>query len=175
MEYLIKPIDSKNYILEQNQDQLGKLTYDSAFSCNKATVQMTNGSISRIENESVWKSDFIAKENEKPVFKSKFNWNSDITLSTLDLENNEDYILKAKGFWSDTHSLLDSHKNELLEIKSEYKWRKINWEYHIKSSEAFQFLNHKELLLFSIFQGLKAKSAHAAIFIVLFIVIISGH
>ncbi|MGH2664222.1 hypothetical protein [Flavobacterium sp.] len=162
MEYIIKPVNSKIYVLEQNQNELGRFIYDNVFSCNKATVQITNGPVFRIENISAWRSDFIVKENEKSIFKSRFDWNSDITFSTLEQENNKDYILKAKGFWSDTHSLLDQDKSELLEIKPAYKWKNFSCEYHIKSSEAFQTINHKELLLFSILQGLKTKLMHAA-------------
>ncbi len=171
----MKTIDSKNYVLEQNKTFLGKFTYDSSFSSNKATIQMENEPTCRIENESAWKSDFITKQNDTPLFRSKMNWHSNMIVSTLKEKEKKSYTLKSKGFWGCTHALLDQNSNELLEIKQEYQWRKFNYDYAITSSETFEALNHKTPLLFSTLQGLKIKTVYIAIFIVLIGVMVSSN
>ncbi len=175
MEYLIKAIDSKNYVLEQNQNVLGKLIYDSAFSCDKATVQIKDESIFRIENESNWSSDYIVKKGEQKLFKTKLNWSSELIISTLNQDNSNEYKLKAKGFWGDKHVLLDQTQNELFVVQSEYKWKKFNYEYSFKSTEAFQTIPYKEVLLFSVLQGLKKKTAFIAIFIIMISVMVTSN
>ena len=110
-----------------------------------------------------------------PLFKSKVDWNSNLILLTLKEEQQKAYTLKSKGFWGNTFSLMDQNFTELLEIKPEYKWRKFNYDYAITSSETFEALNYKTLLLFSILQGLKTKTAFIALFIILISVMVSSN
>lgn len=101
------------------------------------------------------------------------DWHSNMIVSTLKENEEKSYTLKSKGFLGSTYALLDQNSHELLEIKSEYKWRKFNYDYAINSSESFESLNYKTPLLFSIFQGLKIKTVYIAVFIILIGVMVS--
>jgi hypothetical protein len=174
MQYVIKALNSKNYALEQNQVFLGKLAYDNSFFCSKATIQIKGKSF-RIENTSHWNSECVIKEEEQRLFKTKLNWNSELIMNTLNQGNPKEYKLKAKSAWGNTHTLLDQNHKELFVIQSEYKWKKFNYEHAVTASEAFESIPDKELILFSVLQGIKTKTAYMALFIIFIGVILTSN
>ncbi len=146
MEYQAKLNDSKSFEVTQDNNLIGKLTYQSWFKFN-ASAMLGNGSTYQIEPKGFWGTTIELKDNEKVLANLKMHWNGDIVIQ-VDLTNVETgYVLKPKGLFNISFLLSDQNKNDLLVMKPHLKWNKLHCEYEIESSQDFEESSDKSLLL----------------------------
>jgi len=117
----------------------------------------------------------LTKKAEATIFQNKQNWNGDIDLTVLSDEPNKKYTLKTKSIWKDTQVLVDENKNEILVMSTKYNWKNWSYDFFFTCAESFSSIGNKELMLFTLMQGLKKKRMSVAVFIILIVVISANH
>lgn len=75
------------------------------------------------------------------------NWNGEIVIQTFFDEVEKNYIFRQKGVFKDSFIMTNPNGVELLVVKPDLKWFEMNYEYQISTSDAFEELNHKDILL----------------------------
>ena len=75
------------------------------------------------------------------------NWSGEIVVQTYFDGVESGYILKHRGFFKESFVLIDKEGPELLVMTSQLKWSKMNYEYLITTSDNFETLPGKEILL----------------------------
>lgn len=175
MRFEINPENSKTYILQKEQEQLGTLLYDGTFSQENAIIRLVKENNSKIEKKSFWGNEFVVKNGEIPIFHVKQNWNGNMDITNLQQEPNAKYTLKNKSFWKDIQVLVDENQKEILEIGSTYHWKAWNYSYWFQTNPTFQNLSNKELLLFTLMHGIRKVKATMVIFIMFIIIFSANH
>lgn len=128
-------------------DQLfGKLTYKSWFKFN-AVIELAINASYQVEPKGFWGTTIEVRDGENVVLKFKMNWSGEIVILTNHNNIEAGYIFKHKGIFKNSFFLTDQEGTELLVLKPHLKWKKMNYEYQITSSDTFETLPNKELLL----------------------------
>lgn len=173
MKLDIKTLNSKKFGLFESQNQLGTLTYNSSFTKDNGTIEVNNATISMFKNKGFLSSEIQIIRDNQIVFSivQKFSG----TLEIRSESNNKKYWLKSKNFWQGTKVLLDENQRELLVELKKYNWKNWSYDYSFETTNDFELLSEKELLLFCLFQGEQKIQANTiAAMIPIFIVIISA-
>ncbi|MCI1186886.1 hypothetical protein MON38_05600 [Hymenobacter sp. DH14] len=75
------------------------------------------------------------------------NWKGQILIRTLFGGPEAYYIFKQPSLLKNTFVLVHEDETELLSIEPDFKWTKLNSDYRLAASDAFEQLVRKELLL----------------------------
>jgi hypothetical protein len=75
------------------------------------------------------------------------NWNGEIIVQTFFNGIEKDYVIKHRGVFKDSFVLIDKEETELLVMKPHMKWNLMNYEYQVTTSDAFDALPYKEIIL----------------------------
>ncbi|WP_420148518.1 hypothetical protein [Spirosoma sp.] len=145
-EYQAKSNGSLSFDVTKGDSQIGKLIYQSWFTFN-STLELANGLIYTIEPKGFWGTTIELKDGDKVRLKFKMNWNGDIVIQTYFDGFEKGYVFKHKGIFKESFLLIDQDGIELLVTKPQIKWSKMNYEYQIMVSDAFEALANKEILL----------------------------
>ncbi|UOQ71787.1 hypothetical protein [Hymenobacter cellulosilyticus] len=145
-DYLIKSTDTRTFTLLAEAAVLGELKYTEWFSF-KAMLVLTNGPSLRIEPRGFWGTTIEAKDGDVVVLSFKMNWDGNIVLKSRLGGTNRAFVLKNQGLTKSGYVLLDKHGQELLTIRPDFKWNKINNDYSVSSSELFETFASKETLV----------------------------
>ena len=146
MEYQAKLNNSLSFDLTKDDQLIGKLSYKSWFKFD-AKMEIADKANYQVEPKGFWGSTIEIKDNEKVLLKFKMNWNGEIIVQTYFNDIEKDYIFKHKGIFKESFTLLDQEEMEFLVMKPHLKWSKMNYEYEITSSEIFETLSNKEIVL----------------------------
>ena len=76
----------------------------------------------------------------------------DITTNFNDIK--KVYLLKMKGLLESRYVLINPDDRELLAAKVDFKWTKLGLDYTIETSDEFDSLENKDLLLITILHSL---------------------
>lgn len=147
-EYQAKSNNSLSFDLTQGDQLIGKLSYKNWFTF-KALIEMVNNINYQVESKGLWGTTIELKDNDKVILKFKMNWNGEIVIQTYSSDIEEGYIFRHKGFFKESFILADQEGIELLIMKPNFKWNKMNYEYQITTSNDFEFFSNKEVLLMS--------------------------
>lgn len=145
-EYQAKSNTSLSFDLTKDDKLIGKLSYKSWFKFN-AEMEIANNSNYQIEPKGFWGTTIELKEKEKVLLKFKMNWNGEIVVQTYFDAFEKDYIFKQRGVFKESFILINQEEIELLVMKPHMKWRKMNYEYQITTSDLFETFSNKEILL----------------------------
>ena len=145
-EYKVNSKDTKSFYLLQDGLEIGSLVYEKWFSF-KAEMNLQKKDTFQIEPKGFWGTTIELKQHGKVLLNFKLNWNGNIIISTQFDSNEKGYVLKQKGILKTTYVLLDTKEEELLSIEPDFKWNKFNYDYNILTSETFESLNHRDMLL----------------------------
>jgi hypothetical protein len=75
------------------------------------------------------------------------NWNGEIVIQTYFDGVKDGFLFKHRGIFKDSFVLTDQQGTELFVMKPHLKWSTLNYEYQIITSESFEVLSNKEILL----------------------------
>lgn len=132
MDYKVQSLDTKNFILTGNGVEAGRLVYDSWFSF-KADMSI-GGTNYTIEPQGFWGTTVELKQNDTVVLDLKMNWNGNVLITVYGQEETA-YILKQKSILKNTYVLTDSDHTNVLSMEADFKWKKVNYEYHVTAAE----------------------------------------
>lgn len=145
-EYQAKISNTFSFDITKDNQSVGKLTYKSWFKFD-AELELTNHSKYRIEPKGFWGTIIELKEGENVLLKFNMNWNGDIIVQTFFDGIEKDYVFKHRGIFKESFVLIDKEGTELLVMKPHIKWNVMNYEYTITTTDIFEALSNKEILL----------------------------
>jgi hypothetical protein len=148
-EYKAKSTDTLSFSLTQDNNPVGELTYDSWFTF-KAKLELTDNKSFTVEPKGFWGTTIELKDSQNILLKFKMNWNGDIVIHTNFDNKEKDFIFKRRGVFNESFVLLDKEKNELLVVKSDFKWNKLKYDYVLTASDTFDNFDNQAILLLSI-------------------------
>ncbi len=120
-----------NFKILNGNECLLEVTYANWFA-SKAETTFKNTKL-EIKPKNIWQSKFSILKNDIPAGSITFNWKGHIIINTLDQEHlKTQYVLRAKGFWHMGFELLDAQEHQLLFLKPNLSWRKVNYNYEIQ-------------------------------------------
>ncbi|MGV3503445.1 MAG: hypothetical protein ACO1O1_07030 [Adhaeribacter sp.] len=145
-QYQAKLLNSLTFEVTKEDELVGKLTYESWFKFN-ALIEIANNSTYQVEPKGFWGTTIQVKDGEKVVLEFSMNWNGEIILQSYFAGLEKDYIFKHKGIFKESYLLIDRDGVEQLVMKPDLKWKKMDYEYQVTTSETFEALSNKEILL----------------------------
>jgi hypothetical protein len=144
-EYQAKSDSSLSFELTKNDKLIGKLAYKSWFKFS-AEIDILNSKY-QIEPKGFWGTTVELKDGGNILLKFTMNWNGDIVIHTYFDNIEKDYIFKYRGIFKESFVLTDQNGSELLIMKPDLKWFSMNYEYNLTTSDIFENLPHKGILL----------------------------
>lgn len=75
------------------------------------------------------------------------NWNGNIVVRSHFKGIAKDYIFRHKSFFRESFVLTDHEGTELLMMKPQIKWRQMNYEFQITTTDVFGTNVNKNILL----------------------------
>lgn len=141
---------SSNYFtfeISKLNEPIGKLSYNRWYEFD-ANIDFCNGSSYQLETHGLWNTSIILKDGDKVLLKFQLNWNGEIVFEINPGENSaKDFVIRPKGIFKSTYVLLDQEEEELIFIQPILKWKKMNFEYKIETSDRFEDNPAKHILL----------------------------
>lgn len=125
---------------------LGKLTYGNWFKFN-AEMEIA-GEKYDVEPKGFWKKNIEIKNDAEIIADIKMNWDGDLIIRMKSSGKEEKFVLKHSGFIKEKFILTNDQNEDLLIFKASYRWIDMIYNYHITSSENFEAIPDKTLLLF---------------------------
>ncbi|GAB0157090.1 hypothetical protein CHRYSEOSP005_23590 [Chryseobacterium sp. Alg-005] len=145
-EYQAKSNNTFSFDVTKDDQLIGKLIYKSWFRFN-AVIEFPDNSNYQIEPKGFWGTTIELKEGEKVLLNLKMNWNGEIIVQTFFNSIEKDYIFRHKGIFKESFVLTDHEGPELLVMKPHMKWNLMNYEYTITTSDTFDTLSNKDIIL----------------------------
>ena len=146
--YKANSTNSLNFELTYNNKKIGELIYGKWYSFN-ANIHLFNGDKLKLEPKGFWNSKVELKNTENILLEFKMGWNG-IIIKTFFNNKEENYLLTQKGLLSNKFILLDTEKNEILVAESNFKWKNLNYDYNIETSQKFDNTPNKDILILTI-------------------------
>lgn len=145
MEYTAKSQNLSFEIKKENQ-VLGKINYGNWFKLN-AEIEIS-GKKFQVEPKGFFKSGIEIKEGSKVLVTIEMKWNGDVIIKTK-FNNNEEFTVRHSGFFKEKFTMRNHKNEENLVLNTIYHWKAMIYTYQIKSTENFEMLENRDLLIFS--------------------------
>lgn len=145
-DYQATSSNSLSFELTQGDESIGKLSYKNWFQFT-ASIELANHSTYPLIPKGFWGSTIELKDNDTVLLKFSMNWNGNIAIQTYFNDIEKEYIFKHRGVFNESFILIDQEETELLVMKPDVKWIKLNYEYKIQTSDRFESLSNKNILL----------------------------
>lgn len=146
--YKSNSTNSGIFSLTKDDVKVGELKYSNWYSF-KAEILLADNSLYQIEPKGFWDSRIELQKDGKTLLYFEMGWKG-ITIKTQFRGAEKKYLLTLKGLFSSKYILVDTEEKELLTVDTELKWTKLNLDVNIHTSEEFDNLENKELLLFTV-------------------------
>ncbi len=130
----------------QNQHLVGTLSYKGWFRSG-AVIEMPDHFLYQVEANGFWGTVMEMKDGDKVLARFEMNWRGNMMLQTYFAGIEKDYIFRQRGIFKGTFILEDEDKSELVVMKPNMKWRSMNYEYRMTTSENFEAFADKSRLL----------------------------
>lgn len=144
-EYYAKSDNAVLFEVTKGDNTIGKISYKSWFKFN-AEIQIGNSTY-QVEPKGFWGTTIELKDKEKLLLTFKMNWNGNIVIQTYFNDVEKGYVFKHVGFFKESFVLADEEGTELIVIKPQMKWNKMNYQYAIATSDIFETLPGREIVL----------------------------
>lgn len=151
-QYKAKSTNSQNFRLTFENKTIGELIYKKWYSFN-AEILLSDGAKYQLEPKGFWDSEIELKDETKTLLQFKMGWNG-IIIKTFFDNQKDTYLLKLNGLLRSKFVLIDTEKNELIVAETDFKWKKLNYDYNIQTTKNFDNFDKKELLLLTILHGI---------------------
>jgi len=162
-KYKANSTNQRNFSLTEDDKLIGELVYPKWFSF-KADVNIDDKTEYKFVAKGRWNYKIELQQNEKSVLELKISWKGIIIKTHFD-DKEINYLLKRQTLLSNSFVLIDTDKNELVKIDTDFQWKKLRYDYDITTTNEFDKLENKKPLLFAIFHSInynKAMTAAAA-------------
>lgn len=143
-DYTILANGTRDFQLLQADKTLGALHYTEWFSF-KAVIALANGSTFQIAPRGFWGTTIEVKDQEAVLLNFKMNWGGTILIKLK--ATSKAYVFNLKSLLKNTYVLQDKDERELLLVQPSFKWNTLNCNYTLTSTDEFESLDYKELLL----------------------------
>lgn len=144
--YVAKANNTLSFDVLSNDKLIGSLLYKGWFKFD-ATIQIANNATYQVEPKGFLGTTIEVKATEGVLLKFKMSWNGDIAVQSYFSNIEKGYVFKHRGIFKEAFVLVDEEGVELLVMKPHLKWSKMNYEYQITSSDTFEAIADKEILL----------------------------
>lgn len=148
-EYQAKSKNSIVFDVTKEDSQTGKLSYTSWFKFD-ALIELPDNINYEVKPKGFWGTTVEVKDGENVLLKFKMNWNGQIIVETFFRFPGEDYVFKHQGVFKEIFVFVDRYGTELLVMKPVLKWTAMGFEYQITTSDAFESIAKKEVLLLTL-------------------------
>ena len=145
-EYQAKLNNSLCLDLTRDDKLIGRLLYKSWFKFD-AFIELANNSTFPVEPKGFWGTTIEVKREGDVLLNFRMNWHGEILIRTYFNNVERGYILKHRGILKESFVLIDQDGTELAIMKLHTKWSKMNYEYQITTSDRFEILSNKDILL----------------------------
>lgn len=151
-EYHAKSTDTLSFEVLKDEKLFGKLSYKSWFKFN-AVIELANYANYQVEPKGFWGTTVEIKDGDQVLLTFQMSWNGEIVIQTYRNDVEKGYIFKHRGMFKESFVLTDQDGIELLVMKPHIKWSKMNYEYQITTTDSFENLPDKEILLMNSLHG----------------------
>jgi hypothetical protein len=145
-EYNAKSDKTQHFSLTKGASTLGELTYKDWFSF-ESTIVLANKELFHIKPKGLWGTTIELKQAAVTLLHFTMDWKGNIIISTIFQNQPRDFVFKQKGILRNEYVLTDSEHQELLVLQPDFKWKEFDYDYTIQTTDAFEDLPSKELLL----------------------------
>lgn len=158
-QYKVSSINQKNFGLTLNDKLIGELVYPKWYSF-KADINIDGKTEYKFVTKGRWNYKIELQQNNKTLLELKISWKG-IVLKTHFDNKEKNYLLKLKTLLSRNYILIDTDKNELVSVDTDFQWKKLRFDYTIATTDEFDKLENKELFLFTILHSINYHKAMA--------------
>lgn len=143
--YKANSVNSTDFNLTTNGAPIGRLKYEKWYSF-KAEIILPDNSSYWLEPKGFWDSKIELQKNDITLLMFEMGWKG-IVIKTFFEGIEKRYLLKSKGLLSNKFLLIDTDERTLLAATADFKWRRLDFDYDIETSNEFDNFTNKELLL----------------------------
>lgn len=147
--YQVQSTKSYVFTLTQNTEPIGSLIYQSWFSF-KAKINLTGKDSFDVKPKGIWGTTIEVKQQESLQLNLKMNWKGEIIVDQKVSDLERHFVFKQRSLLQNTFVLLDRENQELVIVEPNFDWTHWRLEYQLTTSERFEELTQKELLLLTI-------------------------
>lgn len=142
-----------NFVIEKNDIEIVEVHYENWFSSVAKTT--FEGQNIEIRPKNIWFSKFDIYKNGQDIGDIIFNWKGDMVLRLLnDANQEENFLLNAKGFWNSYFELKDEEEKVLYILRPSINWRKFSFDYDVENiSTSLESKQTTEILIYSVFSA----------------------
>ncbi len=143
-EYTVNSKNATNAIVNSDGEALANLKYNKWLSF-RSEITMANQSTLLVDPQGMWETEFDLRSTEGTLLTFYVNWDLNFVIKAK--IDNVDQRFRVKMNNMGNYVLLDENKNELLSIKHDYSWRKWTSGFKITTTDDFEALSQKDILL----------------------------
>jgi hypothetical protein len=144
--YKVNSTNTSDFILTTKNVKIGELKYSKWYSF-KADMLLADNSLYQLVPKGLWDSKIELKQGEKTILYFEMGWKG-IVIHFI--ESDKNYLLRLKGLLSSKFLLMDTDEKELLAVETDFNWRKLTFDFTIETSNEFDNLENKEVLLLTV-------------------------
>lgn len=144
-KYQAKANEPLSFDVTKDGRSIGKISYQNWFRF-KAVIEVASKTY-QLTQKGFWGTSIELRDGEKLLQKFAMNWNGDLAVRRYWDGAEQQYLFKHHGIFKESFTLNDQEETELFMMKPRIKWRMMNYEYEITTSDAFEALQGKELIL----------------------------
>jgi hypothetical protein len=145
-EYMVKPVNAKDFCMTQNDKIVGELKYKNRFYV-KAQIFMADSKIYALEPKGFFGNTVELRDRHRVLLSFRENWRGRIVIGVMFENFNRTFIFKHRGILKAGYVLTNADDNELATIMPQFKLKKFNYDYTITAHEAMDHFGYKEVLL----------------------------
>jgi hypothetical protein len=150
----------RNFRLTEDNNLLGELVYIKWSSLN-AAIKLIDNNENKFKTKGIWNQKIELFQNDKKLLELKMGWKG-IKIQTQFENHITNYLLKNISFFSNKFTLVDSDKTELVQINSDFQWKKLRYDYDLTTTAEFDKLENDKMLLFAIIYGINYRNTSMA-------------
>ncbi len=143
--YQAKSTNRLSFEVRKDSEVIGKLSYSSWFKFN-GVISIADATYA-VEPKGFWGTTFEIRDGEKVLLSFRMGWKGEIVLQTYFNDVEQGYVFNHRGVFKDSFMLVDQEGTELLVMKPQLKWAKMNYEYEVTTTATFEAFPDKDILL----------------------------
>lgn len=146
---------SKNYSVLLNGSIIAAIRYPKWYS-SIAELDFGNSHYT-IQSRGFWKMVQEVKKGDRVMLEGKYKWKG----MQLSRPGGQPYLMKSKGTWGGSYGLFDNTGTELINITSNFSWKKFTSSYIITCKDDFGDDEFEMLLMLATIHFYKMYQAMA--------------
>lgn len=143
--YQAKSTNGLSFEVSKDSEVIGQLTYGSWLKFN-AVITIADTAYP-VEPRGFWETSIEVRYGEQVLLSFSMGWKGQIVLQTFFNDAEESYVFNHRGVFRESFVLTDQDGKELLVMKPQLKWAKMNYEYELSTSNTFEAFRDKDILI----------------------------